>query len=169
MWSQLIPSPLHPAVVHFPMALAVIAPLVAVGGFVAMRRGVSARWAWGTVVALLAALALSSFVAKQTGETDEEIVEDVVSGTAMERHEEAADRFMVLSLVVLAMGVAGLSSGAIGRIGRVATIVGTVGLVAAGWQVGHEGGRLVYQEGAAAAHVTGAPDGSPAMIEDDDD
>lgn len=168
MLAQLLPSPLHPAVVHFPVVLGVIAPLVVVGALVAHRRGVSLRWAWGTVVTLMAALALSSFVAKQTGETDEEVVEDVVPDAALERHEEAADRFMVLSLVVLATAVAGLASGGLGRTARFATLAGTAVLLVAGWQVGHAGGELVYRHDAAAAHANVSPSAGSRVEVDDD-
>ena len=152
MLSQLLPTPLHPAVVHFPIVLAMIAPLVAGGALLAIRRGVPFRWAWGTVVVLLAGLALSGVVAKQTGETDEDVVESAVPHDAIEGHEEAADRFVLLSLVALATGAAGLSSAGIGRFARLATLAGTGLILAAGWQVGHAGGELVYQHGAAAAH-----------------
>lgn len=171
MFSNLLPDPLHPAMVHLPIALAVLLPVVALGGAIALRKGIPVRWAWGTVVALLAALSVSSFVAKQTGETDEEVVEEVVVEATLEAHEEAADRFMVLTLVVLVAGVSGLASGAIGRIGQVATLLGSALLLVAGWQVGHLGGQLAYRDGAAAAHATGLPASGPTngVREDDDD
>jgi len=153
MLARLLPTPLHPAVVHFPIALAVLLPVVVAVVLLARSRGATNRWLWGVVVVLQATVVLSGFVAKQTGETDEEVVEEVVPHDALEAHEEAADRFVLVSLVVLAASVAGLSSGGLGRAARPLTLLGAVAVLVAGWQVGHAGGELVYRHGAAGAHV----------------
>ena len=44
-------------------------------------------------------------------------------------------------------------SGNVGRAARLVSAVGALGLVAAGVQVGHTGGTLVYREGAANAYT----------------
>jgi hypothetical protein len=74
----------------------------------------------------------------------------------MHGHEEAAERFLLMSGVLLLVAGAGLARGVVGRAARLATAVGAVGLVAAGAQVGHSGGALVYREGAASAYAAGA-------------
>ncbi|HEX6942959.1 MAG TPA: hypothetical protein VF128_08515 [Gemmatimonadaceae bacterium] len=40
---SLIPNPLHPAVVHLPVAIAVLVPIVAVAALVFIRRGARAN------------------------------------------------------------------------------------------------------------------------------
>ncbi len=157
MFADLIPDPLHPAVVHLPMALAVLLPLFAVGALVAIRRGVSPRAPWALVVGLTALLAASALVAKETGEDQEDRVEKVVPKAALHEHEEAADRFLVVVIAVLAVSTLGLRRDRLGQASRVVATIGTLGVLAAGWAVGEAGGELVYQHGAASAYATPAP------------
>jgi uncharacterized membrane protein len=152
--------PLHPLVVHFPIVLVVLLPIFAAGALWTIRRGTTPRRAWALPVAIAAALALSAFVATQTGEAQEDRVERVVSRQAFHAHEEAAERFLVLSGVLLVVAAAGLARGTVGRAARLVTTVGAVGLVAAGIQTGHSGGLLVYREGAASAYASTPPTAS---------
>jgi uncharacterized membrane protein len=163
--SSVIPDPLHPALVHFPIVLAMLLPLIAVGALWAIRRGARPLRAWGAVTAVAAALALSSWVAVETGEREEETVEAVVPERALESHEEAAEAFMGLAGVLLLVTAAGLARGTVGRAARALGTVGAIALVGAGWRVGHTGGELVYRHGAASAYAhptsasgQGAPD-----------
>ena len=157
---SLVPNPLHPAVVHLPVAIAVLVPIVAVAALVFIRRGARARTAWGVTVALLGALLLSGWVSLKTGEQQEERVEDVVAGRSIHVHEEAAELFLATSAAVLATSLAGLVGGRIGQAGRWVATLGTVGILGAGWNVGHTGGMLVYRDGAASAYLTEARVGS---------
>ncbi len=150
-----IPTPLHPAIVHFPIALTVLLPLFAVGALWAIRKGARPIRAWGVTTALFAALTLSSWAAVETGQDQEERVENVVAEAPFETHEEAAESFLLLSLGMLGVAAIGLSSGKIGTAARVAGTVGTVVLVIAGYRVGHSGGELVYRYGAASAYTSG--------------
>lgn len=161
MFADLLPVPLHPAIVHLPIALAVLLPLFAIGGLIAVRRGASPRGAWGITVALAAALVATGLIAKETGEDGEERVEKVVPKAAFEAHEEAADRFVVIGLSVFALSLLGLRRDAIGNAGRIVATAGTVAVLAAGYSVGHAGGKLVYEHGAASAYVAGSG-GAPA-------
>jgi uncharacterized membrane protein len=149
----MIPEPLHPAVVHFPIVLALLAPLFAFGALWAIRRGASSRKAWGLTTALLAALALSSWVSVETGEQQEEVVEDVVAQQPFETHEEAAEAFLLLAGGVLAVAVVGLVGGRVGRAARVVGAAATLALVAGSVRVGHSGGQLAYRYGAASAYA----------------
>jgi hypothetical protein len=110
-------------------------------------------------VALAAALALSAWVATQTGESQVDRVERVVTRGALHGHEEAAERFLVLSAVLVLVTAAGLARGTVGRAARLVSAVGALGLVVAGVQVGHSGGTLVYREGAANAYT--GPNATP--------
>jgi uncharacterized membrane protein len=151
-----LPNPLHPAVVHFPIVLAFLLPLFAVGALVAIRRGARPRRAWSLPLGIAAALTLSSWVAVQTGEAQDERVEDVVAEQPLETHEETAELFLTLSGVLLAVAAAGLAPGLVGRTGRVVAAVGAVALVGAAARVGHSGGELVYRYGAASAYAPAA-------------
>ncbi|HEU4630479.1 MAG TPA: transglutaminaseTgpA domain-containing protein [Gemmatimonadaceae bacterium] len=145
--------PLHPLVVHFPIVLSILLPISVVAALWAIRKGATPRRVWPVPLAVAAALTLSAFVATETGENEEERVEQVVARRAIHGHEEAAERFLVLSGVLLVVAAGGLLPRTAGRAARLVTAAGALGLVAAGVQVGHSGGTLVYREGAASAYV----------------
>jgi uncharacterized membrane protein len=150
---QMLPDPLHPAIVHFPIVFMFLLPIAAAGALWAIRRGGSPRRAWAIPSGLALALSLSAWLAVETGESQEERVEDTVSDGALHPHEEAAERFLLLSGVLLLVSGAGLLGGRTGRSARLATAVGAIALAAVGTQVGHTGGKLVYQYGAASAYT----------------
>jgi len=158
-----LPNPLHPAIVHFPIVLAVLLPLFAIGALVAIQRGARPMRAWSLPLAVGAALTLSSWLAVETGEDQDERVEQVVGDAPLETHEEAAELFLTLSGALLLLSATGLVRGVVGRAGRITATVGAIALVAAAVQVGHSGGELVYRHGAASAYVpapTGAETGA---------
>ena len=164
----MLPQPLHPSVVHFPVALVVLLPLAAVVAFLAIRRGAALRPAWLPVVALAAGLVLASWAAIQTGENEEEAVEGIVPAAAFHEHEERAKLFFPLTIIGLVVVSAGLLPGRPGQIVRGAAIVTGVGLAIVGTMVGHSGGRLVYEHGAASAYVQpGGVDRSEAVDGDE--
>ena len=165
----MLPNPLHPAVVHFPIVLAFLLPLFAVGAMIAIRKGARPLRAWSLPLAVGAALTLSSWVAVETGEDQDERVERVVAEQPLETHEERAELFLTLSGVVLLVSAAGLARGVIGRAGRITATAGAFALVVAGAMVGHSGGELVYRHGAASAYApnpAGASAVAPASAND---
>ena len=81
----MLPDPIHPAIVHLPVALAILLPLMIGGAFLLARRGTPIRTLWTGVVAAAALLAGSAWLAVETGERQEERVEQVVSEGALER------------------------------------------------------------------------------------
>jgi uncharacterized membrane protein len=140
----MIPNPLHPALVHFPIVLMIFLPVLAVGALWAIRRGARPLLAWSVPVAGAVLLVLSAAASLKTGQSQEEQVEDRVPESVIEPHEEAAEQFLAgsgLVLIVMAIGLAG------NRAGRAARLVGTaaaLALVIAGYRVGHTGGQIVY-------------------------
>jgi uncharacterized membrane protein len=145
--------PLHPLVVHFPVVLAVLLPISVVVALLVIRKGATPRRVWAVPLVMVVALAASAWVATETGESQEDRVERVVARGALDGHEEAAERFLVLSGVLVLVAAIGLAPGTIGRAARLVTAAGAVGMVAAGAQVGHSGGLLVYRDGAASAYT----------------
>ncbi|NUQ92546.1 MAG: hypothetical protein HOQ26_06490, partial [Gemmatimonadaceae bacterium] len=153
----MLPNPLHPAIVHFPVVLAFLLPIFALGALWTIRRGRAPRRAWAIPLALSAALALSAWVAVQTGEAQDERVERVVPDQPLETHEEGAELFLTLSGVLAVVSAAGLAPGMAGRASRVLATAGAVALVAVAASVGHSGGQLVYRYNAASAYAAPAP------------
>jgi len=150
----MLPYPLHPAVVHFPVVFALLLPLFVIGALWMIRRGANARRAWVFPIGCAAALALSSWAAVQTGGAQSERVEQVVSEQAIESHEEVAEAFLAVSAGVAIVALFGLAGGTLGRAARGATVVGALTLAGLAARVGHSGGQLVYRYGAASAYTS---------------
>jgi uncharacterized membrane protein len=149
--------PLHPAIVHLPMALALMMPIVAAGFAWALWTGRAGSRAWMAVVALQALLVASGLAAIQTGEAEEERVERVVQERAIHEHEERAEAFVWASGATLgaAMLLLAFRSRAARRATAAAVVLGCIGVAGLGFRVGHAGGELVYVHGAGSAYVTG--------------
>lgn len=148
--------PLHPKLVHLPIALALLMPMVSAGLLLAWMRDLLPRRAWVVAVALQAVLVASSVAAMRSGSSEEETVERVVAESAIETHEEAAEAFTWTSGGVLLLFVAGLAlPAAAGRGAATAATAATLVVLFLGYRVGQAGGALVYQHGAASAYTQG--------------
>jgi uncharacterized membrane protein len=158
----MIPDPVHPAVVHFPIALALIAPLVAGATAWAIHTMRLRRAAWLGVVILQAALVASAWLAFETGEREEDRVERVVAERHIDAHEQAAQRFLWLSGATLALAAAGMLAPPVGGAARWLALAASLAVVAAVAAAGHSGGELVYRHGAAAAYASADRPAVPA-------
>jgi uncharacterized membrane protein len=166
----------HPKIVHLPIALGVVMPLLAGGLLLAWWRDWLPARAWAISVALQALLVASGVAALQSGEAEEDRVERVVAERHIEEHEEAAEAFVAASGAVLGAMLLGLVA-ARTRAGKplaAAATVGTLVVLGLGYRTGQAGGALVYQHGAAAAYVgTGAARAAvastPGFADDDGD
>lgn len=163
-----LPSPLHAAVVHFPIVLILLGTLAAILA-VATRRWNLPVWA-----ALLLALgALGATVGVATGKDEGELV---ATAGAIERlldqHEEWAERTRAFAgaAAVLAI-VAALTLRRLAIARTMATATAAVAL-AASWcvfQTGHYGGQLVYRHGAGVNAVAPASGAAPNASHHGDD
>jgi len=165
----MLPQPLHPAVVHFPLVLAFLLPIFALGALWAIRRGAATLRIWTIPLLFAAALTGSAWVGLQTGEAEEDRVEAVVGDDALHEHEEAAERFFVLSGVLLLLAGAGLIRGTVGASARLLATAGALALTLVAVNVGAAGGELVYTHGAANAYAGAAADGAAGLAEVDED
>jgi uncharacterized membrane protein len=159
---NLIPDPLHPAVVHFPIVLILLGTLVS---FVAVF------WRKGYVPAFAAALltlgAVGAWVAVETGESDGGLVEDTSPPMEqlIEAHENWAERTLTFAIIA---AVVALGAAALFRFPRVARGVGVAAALAAGvaswavYETGHRGGALVYRHGVGVNTSLAATDGGAA-------
>jgi len=167
------PDGLHPLVVHFPIALLLIAPLFVLLAAFEKRRG-------GLAVAAAVMIALGTafvFYAVLTGEAAEDQAEAVVSAKAtFERHEELAElsRPVFAGLTVVYLGMLGTGLWMKEKLKRgvwMGLSAGFLVLYAGGAlllaNVAHEGGRLVHEFGVRApiAGGGGLPAGIPELLE----
>lgn len=157
----------HPKLVHVPIALGVLMPLVAGALLLAWWRKWLPPRAWLLAAGLQLVLVVSGTFAIRSGEAEEERVEQVVPEAAIEHHEEAAEAFVWASAGVL---MAMLAATALAKRGpglslAAAATAGTLVVLGLGYRTGQAGGRLVYEHGAAQAYVgdnPGAQGGPPA-------
>ena len=158
----MLPNPLHPAVVHFPVVIAVLLPFFAVWALWLIRRGATPRRTWGVPLALAAVLWLSAWAAVETGENQDERVESVVAEKPLSTHEDMAEMFLTASIVVMLVAAAGMAPGKAGTLARGLATAGSVVLVVGAARVGHSGGQLVYRYGAASAYANPSADSTMA-------
>ena len=167
--------PLHPKLVHLPIALAVLMPLLSLGVLIAWATRVLPRRTWLIAVVLQGVLLGSGIAALRSGEADEERAESVVPEAAIEAHEEAATTFVAASAVVLALALAAaaIRNERWARGGAALATAGTLVVLGLGYRTGEAGGRLVYQHGAASAFASAQapalPAAAPQRDHDDDD
>lgn len=150
--------PLHPKIVHLPIALAVLMPVVSAGLLAAWRADILPRRTWLIAVLLQGLLLASGVAALRTGQTEEDRVERVVAERLIESHETAGERFVWAAGAVLLLAIAGATVRNDGdaRRAAIATTLGTLLVLFLGYRTGDAGGRLVYQHGAANAYVVSA-------------
>lgn len=145
---------LHPLIVHFPIALLLVAPLFIVLGLLAGRRN---RLFMTSALVLMVLGTAASYVAVSTGEAAGKIADRTPEvNQVLQHHEELAERTR-LTFTVLTVVFAGLLAGPVvlkRQLARVPTVVLTLlflGVYGAGAVVlantAHNGGRLVHELG----------------------
>lgn len=174
---QLPPIPtwdgLHPMVVHFPVALLLVAPLFVVVGLVAGRRG---RPMLVAALILMILGTVASFVAVASGEAAGKLAERTPEiNAAIERHEQLAEqtRFLFTVLTVVFAGIMlgpRLLKRELTGAPQIVLLVLFLGIYGAATIVlantAHNGGRLVHSFG---VHTLMPPEPAPAAAIVDDD
>ena len=154
----MLPDPLHPAVVHFPVAISALLPLFALVVAVGIRMGRLGGESWALIVLLNALLVGSVLLAHETGEDTADRVEKVVDKKLIGEHADAADWLLWVSIGSLVVAGPGLLRGGAGSAARTGAVVASLLVLSVAIRVGHLGGELVYKHGAANAYVEkGAP------------
>lgn len=159
-------GPLHPALVHVPLGLAFVVPLVAVGVFVAFWRGRLPRSAFAILAGLQLLLAGSGFAAMAAGDRDERPVKQVVGRQLVHDHEERAEAFVWTATAVAALGIALLLVPAhLVKAAAALVIAGNLAVAALAFVTGKAGGEIVYRHGGAAAFADRAKVAVPTRAE----
>jgi uncharacterized membrane protein len=162
---------LHPLIVHFPIALLLVAPiLVLLGMFLA-------RYSAGLFIAALVVMAIGTvaiYFAVGTGEAAAEIAERMTRASAiLENHEKMAETTRVIFTVLTVIFAAILFGPMVlkRRLGHRSSLVLNAAfllLYSAGAlvliNVAHQGGRLVHEFGVGAP-VTATPTAEKTVSE----
>jgi uncharacterized membrane protein len=160
---------MHPLVVHFPIALLVIVPLLLLAAILAGK-----HWRALAVAALIVMLAgvISAFAAVSTGEAAEEQAEAVPAAhDVFEEHEHLAEDvrnyYFVLGIaLIVVLGIGFKVSDKVGK-----TLLGLFLIAHAGGlpmlaNTAHLGGRLVHEFGVRSPLGGATPN---VVIQGDDD
>ncbi len=160
---NLIPNPLHPAVVHFPIVLLLLGAAFAVVAVFWRRHQVP------VMAALLLTLgAVGTWAAVETGESDGGLLENGSPqlDALVDAHQTWAKRTLTISVVAT---VAAIGSALAGRWPRLARAVAVAAALAAAgaaygiFETGHRGGALVYRHGAGVEVAGATPSGAAVM------
>lgn len=158
---NLIPDPLHPAVVHFPIVLLLLGALAAL---------VAVFWRRHYVPTLAAALlvlgALGAWAAVESGESDGGLVENTAPAvnSLVDAHETWAKRTLTIGIFAAFAAGGSVLTARWPRIARAVAIVAALISVTAAWsvyQTGHRGGALVYHHGAGVEAASGTAAAAP--------
>ena len=150
--------PLHPFVVHVPLVLSLLLPFLIIIFAFLIKADKMAPKAWLIIVGLLLATTVTGYIALETGETEEDVVEKIVDEHYIHEHEEAAEIFVGFSVVTLVLGIGAffIRKEFQFRL-QLLVAVTSVLLVWLGYRAGRLGGELVYRHGAARAYTEIAP------------
>lgn len=154
--------PLHPKIVHLPMALSVLVPFFSLALLIAWVKGWLPKRGWLIAVAMQLIMVVTGYVALESGEEEEHRVEAIVGHDVIHEHEEAAELFFQASIVglLLFVGAALVRKEPVARALASTAVLGSFAVLYLGVQTGERGGSLVYEHNAGAAYITpGGDDG----------
>jgi uncharacterized membrane protein len=165
---NLVPNPLHPAVVHFPIVLVLLGVVVAIVAVLWRKHGAPA-----VAAGLLTLGALGTWGAVQSGESDGGLVENSSPevNALIDAHETWAKRTLTISILAAFAAGGSVMTARWPRIARAVAIVAAVAALAAAfgiYQTGHRGGALVYRHGAGVEVAGNQPPKSGSAARDTD-
>jgi uncharacterized membrane protein len=145
--------PLHPQFVHFPLALSVIIPLLAVAIMVMIKQKAFSPMVWGLVIGLQVLTTATGYLSMNLGESEEEVVEKVVEKKYISEHEERAEVFVAFSVAATVISIIVVFLKA--ELQLYCMLLSFVLMLAQGftaYRTGESGGELVYVHKAANAY-----------------
>ncbi len=165
----------HAAIVHVPLGLAVVMPLLAGALTLAIWRRRLPRSAFAIVTVLQLAVVGAGLLAIRLGNADAETTEQVAPEQAVDAHEDAAEAFVWIAAGVLVAAAVALVVPArrVPAMGALVT-AGALAAAALGVSAGAKGGQLVHGDGVgvprlAASSATAAAPAKHGRGHQDDD
>lgn len=145
--------PLHPSIVHLPIVLTFIMPVLVVVFAWMIKNNKMSPKGWILIMGLQLAVVITGYVSLETGETEEEPVSKIVSKDYIHEHEEAAEIFVGSTVLALVLSIAAFFIRKEIQF-PVKLSIAVIGLISCylAYRTGHLGGELVYKHGAASAY-----------------
>lgn len=146
-------SPLHPAVVHFPIVLTFILPfLILIFAFM-MKIDKMSPQGWLVIIGLQMVVTSMGYLSLETGETEEHNVQKVVSEKLIHEHEEAAEIFVGSTVLALALGIAVFFLKREFQFSiQIVIVLITIVSAYLAYRTGYLGGELAYRHGGASIY-----------------
>lgn len=138
---------LHLIVNHLPIVGVIIGTLVMITGFILRKEQIKQ-----TALGINIFASITAMLANFTGEEAEEVVEDMsgISESLIHIHEEFAELFLTLSLILGAISIITLylsiKSNKYSKHGFLVTLAFSIALIFIGKQVGTSGGEIRHSE-----------------------
>jgi uncharacterized membrane protein len=147
-------TPFHPSIAHLPLALTVVLPFLIMTFAFFIKGNKMSSQAWLMIIGLQLTATISGYVALESGEDEEKVVEKVVDRKIIHEHEEAAEVFVGFTVLALVISIATYFLQKEKQF-YLQLVVSGLSFIAAylAYNTGKLGGDLVYQHGAAQAYV----------------
>ena len=154
----MVTVPLHPQIVHLPLALSVLLPLIALVVMVCIHKQKLSFHVWILVAGLQVLTTATGYFAMETGEDEEKVVEKVVGKKNLHDHEERAEMFVAFSVAASVLAIATLLiKPALQVYLMITTLLLMLGQIGLAWRTGASGGELVYVHQASSAYQVSTP------------
>ncbi len=145
--------PVHPLLVHLPIAFALFGPVFFLVLLLVIRRRPESRGLWKWTILWQFLMCASIYAAMATGDGDAKEVRAHIGSEAIGRHEDAAELLFFMALLALVPALAGVKASAYEFAARITATVMQVALLAFCVNTARLGGEIVYKHGGAKAHV----------------
>lgn len=139
--------PVHPLLVHLPIALILLAPFLGLGLLLLLRKEPVQSGLWRILVFWHILLTFSIYAAMTAGEWEREKIVDPVAISRIQAHEDAATLLLLFSLPAIAVAALGIRENSRTFFMRIGLIVVQVFLLLLCVRTAHLGGELVYRYG----------------------
>lgn len=145
--------PLHPFLAHIPLVLALFMPIIlGVSIFLIFKKKVPSQ-GWWVAVCIQLLVVIFSYIALSSGEAEEDLVANYVSKSFISKHENMAEVFSGLSVILLGvLIVTNFVEEKVAKKLRIIAALFSVVPLGMGLYTGRLGGEIAYAYGGAQAY-----------------